>query len=516
MNKLTIVSSLIILIILTIDSVFKTFYVINNWNIELLNSLSQTEDIRISPYCPIFKFPEYINLTNFTQSINDESNSCKSSYSSTRYYPYIILDKPSISSNETSINYTVYYCFPNQLNWITNNSKIVEILNFSIIFLTDDILQVKITDYEHQRWEIPHEYPFPHFLQNASSNSTSSLFDININEYPFSFSIIRKSTGQTIFNSASFNFIYSDKYIEISTILPSNNTYGLGERNSENFNLNSKSTYTIFNHDYQPWNEQDGHNLYGSHAVYLQRESKSGLFHTVFLRNSNAMDIVIDQSQVMTFKLTGGIIDFIFFLGDKNPQTSLDMYHEYIGGWSLPPFWSFGYHHSRWGYKNLSEMESILSKFEDNDFPMDAMWNDIDYLYDNSNLRLNNEKFNVKNLTILLSKYNKKWVPIINPGIIAQIQAHNDTGLVLGIDQKIIDKGKEMNVYIKNVDNSDFVGNFWYKDVYYPDFFNPNTSSWWGEALQKINELANFSGLWLSMNEISNFCSGQCPSIFIL
>ena len=39
----------------------------------------------------------------------------------------------------------------------------------------------------------------------------------------------------------------------------------------------------------------------------------------MFLRNSNAMDFILDNDKV-SFKIVGGIIDMIFFIGQKSPE----------------------------------------------------------------------------------------------------------------------------------------------------------------------------------------------------
>lgn len=42
------------------------------------------------------------------------------------------------------------------------------------------------------------------------------------------------------------------------------------------------------------------------------------------------------------------------------------------------------------------------------------------------------------------------------------------------------------------------------------DFFHPNASAYWGEMLAGLNKKLNFSGIWLDMNEIEQFCDGPC------
>lgn len=74
-----------------------------------------------------------------------------------------------------------------------------------------------------------------------------------------------------------------------------------------------------------PWDIDDGqsgHNTYGHHPMYLARE-KSNKFHIVYFRNSNAMDIIVDENEnnkdyprSVTYKTIGGVLDFKIFLGD--------------------------------------------------------------------------------------------------------------------------------------------------------------------------------------------------------
>ena len=53
-----------------------------------------------------------------------------------------------------------------------------------------------------------------------------------------------------------------------------------------------------------------------------------------------------------------------------------------MGRSAIPPFWSFGFHQCRWGYKDVSYLEKVLSNFEKNDLPLDTIWSDIDYMVD--------------------------------------------------------------------------------------------------------------------------------------
>lgn len=89
---------------------------------------------------------------------------------------------------------------------------------------------------------------------------------------------------------------------------------------------------------------------------------KSGLFHVSYYRTSNAMDAIKttgntpEHLNYLIYKTIGGIVDFRFFLGDSNPETAIYKFSIYSGRADLPPFWSFGYHQCRWGYKSFLEL----------------------------------------------------------------------------------------------------------------------------------------------------------------
>lgn len=51
----------------------------------------------------------------------------------------------------------------------------------------------------------------------------------------------------------------------------------------------------------------------------------------------------------------------------------------------------------------------------------------------------------------------------------------------------------------------------WPGYVHFPDFFHPNASAYWLLQLEKWHEVVDYDGVWLDMNEPSNFCDGECP-----
>lgn len=54
-----------------------------------------------------------------------------------------------------------------------------------------------------------------------------------------------------------------------------------------------------------------------------------------------------------------------------------------------------------------------------------------------------------------------------------------------------------------------FKGRLWPGPSYYPDFFHPNASEYWGHMIEVLHKKTNFTGLWLDVNEPANFISGE-------
>ena len=56
------------------------------------------------------------------------------------------------------------------------------------------------------------------------------------------------------------------------------------------------------------------------------------------------------------------------------------------------------------------------------------------------------------------------------------------------------------------------LGSVWPGYCYFPDFSRPNCSEYWTKQLRSYRDENGpaFDGVWIDMNEISNFCTGEC------
>jgi alpha-glucosidase (family GH31 glycosyl hydrolase) len=62
-------------------------------------------------------------------------------------------------------------------------------------------------------------------------------------------------------------------------------------------------------------------------------------------------------------------------------------------------------------------------------------------------------------------------------------------------------------VFLKNVHSPkiNYIAAVWPGKVYFVDYLHPNASLFWKSQLDRLYELIPFSGVWLDMNEPSNF-----------
>lgn len=391
----------------------------------------------------------------------------------------------------------------------------VKELKLLVWFEKEYRLRFKIVDPSFNRYEVKN-------IVNSEEPvevPQESLYEFGYTSAPFGVSVTRKLTGQVLFNSTPDDtfggMVYENQYLEISSQLSSTKdgkslVYGLGEHAADLLLPKDGPIgqhYTFFARDqgagWADHRTQGGYNLYGSHPFYMQLED-DGNSHGVFFLNSNAIEVVL-QEHTITFRSVGGVLDFFVFLG-PSPAQVVEQHTELVGRQMLPAYWTLGFHLSKWGI-TANESKILAEKMIEAEIPVDSQWNDIDYMDQYALYTLDPKSYSAKDMNAyvkVLHDHAKKYVNIHDPAV--------STEFAGTFNYTAYRRAKELNILIKEkTGKAPLIGKVWPGWTAFPDYLHPNATEFWVGEVEKFHKVLPFDGMWIDMNEPSNFCDGQWP-----
>uniref|UniRef100_A0A803U0F6 Maltase n=1 Tax=Anolis carolinensis TaxID=28377 RepID=A0A803U0F6_ANOCA len=365
-------------------------------------------------------------------------------------------------------------------------------------YQTANRFRFKITDPAYNRYEVPHTNVKP-FVGPKASNPN---YRVEITESPFSIQVIRNTNNKVLFDTSIGPLVYADQFLQLSIRLPSENVYGIGEHVHKQYrhDFNWK-TWSIFTRDALPLGAMD--NLYGAQPFFLCLEDASGHSFGVFLMNSNAMDFALQPAPAVTYRTIGGILDFYIFLGNT-PEQVVQEYLTLIGLPWMPSYWNLGFQICRWDYADLDDVKAAVERNRAAGIPFDVQYTDIDYMEDTKDFTYDKIKFaGLPEFAQDLHDHGQKYIIILDPAISIHDLRNNTP-------YETYRRGNEMKVWVNESDGiKPLIGEVWPGICVYPDFSNPDTVTWWSNECDTFHKTIPFDGLWIDMNEVSNFVKGS-------
>ncbi|KAJ2320829.1 hypothetical protein IWW52_001115 [Coemansia sp. RSA 2704] len=361
---------------------------------------------------------------------------------------------------------------------------------------TDSRLHIHISDTANTQFQIPESVlPLDKGAGTDKRHSSLQFVHTHSKTSGFGFKVLRG--GKPIFDTTGHPLVFEDQYLELTSNVPADaNIYGLGESPNWFRRDPQNTTITLWNRDVA---DPLGENVYGSHSVFMELRDEQ--FHGCYLHNSHGMDVIL-ANQTVQFRVLGGTLDLYFFAG-PSALSVVDQYTQLVGRPNRIPYWALGFHNCRFGYTGVGEVNQVIANYSAARIPLEAAWTDIEYMdstrdftFDNANYPLDKMR---KQLDYLHAR-GQKMVLITDPAI----HVNDSYGTYT--------RGQELDVFIKNADGSEYIGQVWPGYTTFPDWFAPNVSRWWNDELKRYFEALPIDGMWIDMNEPASFCIGSCGS----
>uniref|UniRef100_A0A8C3ETJ8 Lysosomal alpha-glucosidase n=1 Tax=Corvus moneduloides TaxID=1196302 RepID=A0A8C3ETJ8_CORMO len=364
----------------------------------------------------------------------------------------------------------------------------VDMVRLDLALETPARLRFTLRDAARPRYEVPLATP------RVRGRAAAALYGLQVSQDPFGLVVCRQRGGRVLLNTTVAPLFFTDQFLQISTSLPSHFISGLGEHLTPLVLDTAWTRVTLWNRDMAPAAPGTGLAL----SLSLSSASSPG--------TRASPDVLLQPSPALTWRTTGGILDFYIFLG-PDPKSVVRQYLDVVGFPFMPPYWGLGFHLCRWGYSSTDITRQVVANMTAARFPLDVQWNDLDYADAKRDFTFNKKSF--KDYPEMVRDFHSRglrYIMIVDAGI----SSSGPPGTY-----KPYDEGLKRGVFIRNATGQPLIGKVWPGPTAFPDFTNPETHEWWHDMVKDFHEQVPFDGMWLDMNEPSNFVEGSqdgCPN----
>ena len=269
------------------------------------------------------------------------------------------------------------------------------------------------------------------------------------------------------------------------------NYFGLGDKAGP-MNRRNRS-FTNWNTDEFGWQESSDP-LYKTIPFFIGL--RNGIAYGLFFDNTyrSIFDFGKESRDYFSFGAEGGELNYYFFAGPE-PKKIIDEYTAMTGRSPLPPLWTLGYQQCRYSYYPESRAREIVKTLREKKIPADAIYFDIDYQQGNAPFTINREYF--PTFERMLGDFRAQGMHTI---LITDLHIKKDPNH----GYAPYDSGMKNDVFVKNPNESVFVGTVWPGESVFPDFTLTRVRDWWG-GLYKDFVGMGAAGFWNDMDEPALF-----------
>jgi alpha-glucosidase len=191
--------------------------------------------------------------------------------------------------------------------------------------------------------------------------------------------------------------------------------------------------------------------------------------------------------QRVEVEFAGGMLRHYVCVGSL--PTLAERYAALTGRPAMPPRWALGYHQSRWGYRNETDVRHVADGFRREGLPLSAVHLDIDYMDGYRVFTIDRTRFpNLRRLTAELAGHGTQVVTIVDPAV------------KIDPDYEVFREGEAQCRFVRDRHGGTLHGVVWPGRAAFPDFVEPETRRWWAAWYPALLD-EGVAGVWHDMNE---------------
>ncbi|XP_022093878.1 sucrase-isomaltase, intestinal-like [Acanthaster planci] len=375
-------------------------------------------------------------------------------------------------------------------------------------------LHIKISEYRYvtyQDWKFPEledrmwtpRYEVPIDVTKPARQAAWTDYIFNYTQSPFTMQLTRRTSQRfNMIDTTLGALIFEDQFLQITFKLPNSLLYGFGEHRRDDLrhDMNWKE-WGMFSAPGHPDDDTQNANLYGHHPFFLNVDDDGNAFGMYF-HNSNAMDVHLTPMPAVTWRTTGGILDFYIFTG-PSPEQVIQQYQEVIGRPEIPPYWALGLQLGIESFGSAQAMENFVQENVEAEVPFDVIFSGMDYQRYYLTFTHDEAKVRKSFIDNYLHPYQYKYVIHLTPALSSQIPSPK-------FNYWPYYYAKKHGILVNRTDGvTPAFGVSWHGETAYMDFTHEFAKVHWGAFAQMLHQDLPFDGIIMTENEPGNFMNGS-------